>query len=54
MAKTYGKKLQGPELTKIGNGRVSNQAGKGDKTRPRFVSREQYEKNWDAIFGKKE
>lgn len=27
--------------------------GKGDKQRPRMVSRGEYEANWDAVFGKK-
>ena len=27
--------------------------GKGDKTRPRFISREQWEKNHDKIFREK-
>ena len=29
-------------------------SGKGDNPRPRTVSNEQYEANWDRIFGKKE
>ena len=28
-------------------------AGKGDKPRPRQVSKEVYDKNWERIFGKK-
>ena len=28
-------------------------AGKGDKQRPLLVSREQYERNYDRVFGKK-
>ena len=28
--------------------------GKGDKRRPLVVPKEVFEKNWDAIFGKKE
>ena len=30
-----------------------NAAGKGAKPRPREVSKQQYEDNWDKIFGKK-
>ena len=30
------------------------EAGKGSFKRPRDVSKEQYESNWDRIFGKKE
>jgi hypothetical protein len=28
-------------------------SGKGSKQRPRSVPREQFEQNWDEIFGKK-
>ena len=28
--------------------------GKGSKPRPLSVSREEYERNWDMLFGKKE
>lgn len=31
----------------------SAQNGKGSMKRPMFISREQYEKNWDRIFSKK-
>jgi len=30
-----------------------NAAGKGAKPRPRAVSKQAYEDNWDRIFGKK-
>ena len=38
-------KVFGPEL--------KPKNGKGSKRRPCFISREQYEKNWEIIFGKK-
>lgn len=28
--------------------------GKGDSSRPMSISKEQFDANWDAIFGKKE
>ena len=31
-----------------------NEGGKGDKPRPLAVSQEQFDKNFDAIFGKKD
>lgn len=30
------------------------EAGKGDKRRPKEITQEQLDANWDAIFGKKE
>ena len=29
-------------------------AGKGDKRRPMFISREKFNSNWDNVFNKKE
>jgi hypothetical protein len=26
--------------------------GKGDKQRPRLISRDDYERNWDTVFGR--
>ena len=31
-----------------------NGAGKGDKPRPMSISKKEYEKRWNKIFGKKE
>jgi hypothetical protein len=33
---------------------MNGQAGKGSRQRPCLVSREEYEKNWNRIFGDKE
>ncbi len=41
MGKVFGKKLK------------YKGAGKGDKRRPMFVTRQQYAKNWDKAFKKK-
>lgn len=34
--------------------RKKGQNGKGDSRRPMDVSREEFEKNWDLLFGKKD
>jgi hypothetical protein len=33
---------------------AQSEAGKGSSPRPYSVAKEEFEKNWDTIFGKKE